>query len=73
MTKPGKLAATMQSLLTVTEKDPAWPAIIDDIGVATLCEIIMTLRIVYARYYCGTPADLAEQAKAKAVRAKRLN
>jgi hypothetical protein len=67
------LADAMQDLLTVSENDPAWPEIIADIGAAKLRELIMVLRVVYAAYHCGSAAELADQAKESAARAKRLN
>jgi hypothetical protein len=72
MTK-SNLASTMQTLLNISENDPAWPAIVADIGIDNLREIIMVLRVVYATHYCGSAAELADQAKENAARAKRLN
>jgi hypothetical protein len=72
MTNPN-LAATLQALSTVSENDPARPAIIADIGFPKLREIIMVLRVVYAAHYCGSAAELADRAKESAARAKRLN
>jgi hypothetical protein len=42
--------------------------------VVKLHEIIMALRVVaYAKSYCGSGAEAADQAKQSAARAKRLN
>jgi hypothetical protein len=63
----------MQDLLAISEHDPAWPAIVADIGIPKLREIIMVLRVVYAVHYCGSGVEAADQAKEKAARVKRLN
>jgi hypothetical protein len=44
-----------------------------DLGIDNLRRIILMLRIVYAEFYCGSGAELADQAKENAARARRLN
>jgi hypothetical protein len=65
---PNKLMATMNDLIGVSERDPAWDDVIADIGTDALQRIIATLVAVYGRHSGSSAAD--RKVKAAADRAE---